>query len=301
MTSETYIKKLKHILPTFFAVTFGTIIGLGFIRWLFCIQFSIIDIDEQAWTTWIPILFPWIPITIWVRKRFRALTFIKDSGMGRFAFLIISWSIISLMLSISQDYLTSATGKLKILYNINDIETTETARYYKLANFSVAPYLGSTYTVLRKKGKTNQLLEFNIYFVSPIFYKKSTAITEIPKYWYGVKFKKQINIRMISYKEKVEKYKAFYNECIGKMNKYQFHLSDYFERIPASDDKQYFLKAIEVRTKQPTDYSFIILKPIQGKFEDRNGNKLACLFGSFAIGLAFLLLLLILPGYAEKE
>jgi len=296
---ETYITKLKHILSTFLTVTLGTVIGLGFIRWFLCLQFSIVDIKEEIWLLWLPLIFPWIPITLWLRQRFRILTF-KDNDKGRFGFQMIAWLIITAMLFVSQGYLTTATGKLKELSTIKDIEKTEKARYYKLTNFSVAPYYGGTYTDFRQSGKYNQYLNFDIYFATPILKDTSERINDIPKYWYGVKFKEQISNK-ISNEEKEKKYEVFYDECIDKMNKYEFHSLDHFKRKPTSDDRQNYLKAIEARTKQTADDNFIVLEPIQERFEDRNGNKFAWIFGSFGIGLAVLLFSLIWPGYSETE
>jgi rhomboid protease GluP len=85
------------------------------------------------------------------------------------------------------------------------------------------------------------------------------------------------------------------------MNKYEFHSLDHFERKPTSDDRQNYLKAIEARTKQTANDSFIVLEPIKEKYEDRNGNKFAWIFGSFGIGLSVLLFALIWPGYSETE
>lgn len=298
---ETYITKLKHILPTFLAVTFGTVFGLGFIRWFFCLQLSIIDIKEEIWVLWLPLIFPWIPITLWLRQRFRILTVKKgDTDKARFFFQIISWGVMTAMLFVSQSYLTTATGKLKELSTIQDIDQVEKSRYYKLTNFAVAPYFGGSYTDFRTSGKYNQHLNFDIYFVTPILKDTNETITKIPQYWYGVKFKEQISNK-ISNEEKEKKYEAFYNECIDKMNKYDFHSLDHFERKPNSDDRQNFFKAIEARTKQAAVSNFIILEPIAEKYEDRNGNKFAWIFGSFGIGLAVLLFSLIWPGYSETE
>lgn len=61
------------------------------------------------------------------------------------------------------------------------------------------------------------------------------------------------------------------------------------------------MKAIEARTKQSADESYIVLEPIQESYDKRNGNKLAWIFGSFAIGFSVLLLALIFPGYSEIE
>jgi rhomboid protease GluP len=298
---ETYILKLKHILPTFLAVTFGTVFGLAFFRWLLCIQFSLLDIKEEIWVLWLPLIFPWIPITFWLRQRFRILTVKKgDTDKARFFFQIISWGVMTAMLFVSQAYLTTATGKLKELSTISDIDKTEKARYYKLTDFVVSPYFGGSYTDFRTSGKYNQYLNFDVYFVTPILKDSTEIIKNIPKYWYGVKFKEQISNK-ISNEEKEKKYQAFYNDCIEKMNKYEFHSLDHFERKPTSDDRQNFLKAIEARTKQTADDNFIVLEPIKEKFEDRNGNKFAWIFGSFGIGIGVLLFSLIWPGYSETE
>jgi len=297
---ETYIKKLKHILPTFLIIAISTIVGLLLFRWLFAIQFSIIDIKEEVWNLWLPITLPWIPLVIWLRPRLRILTFKNDNDNGRFFFQFISAGTIIACLIASQNYLTTATGKLQQLSSIKEIDKVEKSRYYKLNNFSVATYFGGTYTDFRTSGKHNQYLNFDVYFVTPILSDTSERINDIPKFWYGVKYHEQISNK-ISDEEKESNYQAFYNSCIQKMNRYNFHSLDHFERIPNSDARVNYLKAIEARTKQTADDSFIVLEPIQEKYEDRNGNKFAWIFGSFGIGLAILLFSLLWTGYDETE
>ena len=297
---DTYITKLKHILPTFFIIAISTIVGLILFRWLFAIQFDIIDLKEEVWCVWLPMGLPWIPLLIWLRPRFRILTFKKDNDNGRFFFQFLSAGTIIACLLVSQNYLTTATGKLQKLSTIKDIEKVEKSRYYKLTDFSVANYYGGTFTDFRQSGKYNQYLNFNIFFVNPVLNDTSERINDIPKYWYGVNFKEQISNK-ISNEEKEKKYQAFYDECIKKMNKYEFHSLDHFEKTPTSDDRQNYMKAIEARTKQPTNESFIVLEPIKEKYEDRNGKKFVWIFGSFGIGLSVLLFALIWPGYSETE
>ena len=138
---ETYITKLKHILPTFFIIAISTIVGLLLFRWLFVIQFDIIDLKEEVWCLWLPMGLPWIPILIWLRPRFRILTFKKDNDNGRFFFQFLSAGTIIACLLVSQNYLTTATGKLQKLSSIKDIEKVEKSRYYKLNDFSIANYM----------------------------------------------------------------------------------------------------------------------------------------------------------------
>ncbi len=94
----------------------------------------------------------------------------------------------------------------------------------------------------------------------------------------------------LSNEEKEQKYQDFYNECIQKMNNYNFYSLDHFERKPNSDDLQNFLKAIEARTKQNSN-EYIVLVPITESYESRNGNKFAWIFGAFGIGITVFLLL----------
>ena len=291
--------KLKHILPTFLIITFGTVIGLGFLRWI-CIQFSILNIKEEIWTLWLPIIFPWIPIILWLRQKFRILTFKHDNDQGRFFFQIISWGIMTAMLFVSQNYLTTAIGNLVNLSNIEEIEIEEKARYYRISDFDVAPYYAGSYTDFRASGKYNEYLNFDIYFVTPILTDSTRRIEDLPKYWYGVKFKDQIS-NEISSQEKERKYKIFHNLSIQRMKTYSFHSLDHFERKPTSDDRTNFFKAIESRIKQPADDSFIVLEPILEPYESRNGNKFAWIIGSFGIGISVLLFSLIWPGYSSTE
>jgi rhomboid protease GluP len=296
---KTYIIKLKHILPTFFAITFGSIISLALVRWLFCLHFSIINLKEEIWTLWIPLLLPWLPITLWLRQRLRILDF-KDNHKGTIGFQVISWMIITAVLCISQNYITTATGKLVRLSNCKEIEKVEKVRYYKLTNFSVASNFTGVHTHYNLSGKYNQNLNFSLFFVVPILVRNTDPIDKTPKYWYGIKYRQQISNK-ISRKEKEKKYQTFYKECITKMNNYNFHSLNHFERVPTSNDRENYLKAIKTRTIQSANDQSIILEPIQEKYEDRNGSKLTWLFISFTIGLSVLLFAIYWSSLSETE
>lgn len=296
---ESYLNKIRHILPTLLIVAFGTVIGVSLVRWILCIQFSLLNLKEEIWNLWIPLILPWIPITIWLRPRFRVLIFKKETDNRRFMFQVISWGMMTAMLFVSQAYLTTATGKLESIKNIHQIDKTETARYYKKDKFAVAPYYGGSYTDFRTSGKYNQDLNFDVFFVTPILKDTSEIISNTPRYWYGVKYHKQISNK-ISNEKKEQEYQAFYDECLQKINSYNFYSLDHFERKPNSDDLQNFLKAIEVRTNQKSD-DYVVLVPVMENYESRNGNKFVWIFGAFGIGATVFLLLLIWPDFSEAE
>ncbi|PBJ09040.1 hypothetical protein [Flavobacterium sp. ACN6] len=291
-----YITKLKHILPPFITISLSTIIGLLTIRWVFTIEFEIIDIKEKIWNFWLPVLLPWIPILIWLRPRFKILI-LKNDHL-QFFFQSLSAITITACLINSQEYLTTATGTLQKLSTVTDIEKKRKSRYYKLTNFSVATNYGGSYTAFSRSGRSNDL-NFDIYFVVPIFDRKPTNINGLPRYWYGVNFHERTRGSRSDYgNEKL--YREFYNYCLDRMKEYDFYSLDHFKRTPTSDEKQNFIKAIEARTNKNSE-NYVILEPIKENYEKRNGNKFQWIFGSFGIGFSILLFTLIWPKYSAAE
>lgn len=274
--------------------------GLALVRYFLTIRFAIIDIKEEAWEFWIPFILPWIPILIWLRPRFRVLTFKSNTYRSRHFFQAICWGTIWAMLAISQSYLVTSTGKLQILSDIVDIEKVEQARYYKLSNFSIDTNANNYQINVLKGGKSNEYLNFIMYLTTPIYDRKPDSNYTTPKYWYVIKYQEQISNRLID-SEKVKKYDEFYTFAKHKIKNHNFYSISYFERVPNSQDRDNYLKVIQRKVDQKVDNTFILLTPLQERFEDINENKFIWIFGAFGIGFAILLFSLIWPGYNESE
>lgn len=296
---KTYSIKLKHILPTYCIIAVTTVLALALFRLLFAIQWELIDIKEQMWEMWIPMGLPWIPITIWLRKKLRILTF-KDNDRGRVFFQFLCWLTTMAMGMSFQTYLSTTSGKLERLDSIEEITQREKARYYQLAHYRVSRYYNGAHTEFRTSGKYNQDLNMTVYFVAPILPQNSGTIPGLHRYWYGVSYTKQISNK-ISTEEKEQQYEAFYAECEKRWELHNFRNLDHFERTPTSDDRDNFLKAVGAVTKAPTDNSYIILEPRLESYADRNGSKLPWTFGFLGIGIGALLLAFLWPGLNPNE
>lgn len=294
-----YFSVLRHIIPTFLIIALCTISGLAFTRWLLTIQYDIINIKEELWVLWLPMGLPWIPVLIWLRPRLRVLVF-KRADNGHFFYQFLAAGTITACLLISQEYLSTSTGKLQLLSDVNEIDKVEKARYYRLKKFEVAPFYATTYTDFRTSGKYNESLNINIYIAVPIVVDSTQSFEGTPKYWYGIKYHKSISNK-ISTEEKERIYREFYSKSVRRMSYYNYFDLDHFERTPYSDELDCFLKAVEWQINKKTDKSFIILEPVTERFEDRNGNKFAWIFGSFGIGFAVFLIALMFPAYSDTE
>ncbi|MBK0403526.1 rhomboid family intramembrane serine protease [Adhaeribacter sp. BT258] len=290
-----YLLKLRHILPTFLLISILTIGGFTAFRWLFTIQYQLIDIKEDFWEFWFPLALPWIAILIWLRPKLRILDF-KDKDRGQFLFQFLAATTIIISSIIMQLYFTTATGKLQQVAAVEDIAKVEKARYYTISRFYPLPGAGTSHADFRTSGKYNQHLDITIYFACPII--TDTLSKSFPKYWYGVNYRKQISNKLTS-TEKDTIYKRFYEECLRKMNAYDFHAQEFLKRTPNSDDLDSYLKAIQNRFNITKTADFSILEPQKGTFAQRNGNKFVWIFYSYAIGLGILLIALIWPKLSQ--
>lgn len=297
---ESYSKKLNYILPVFLAVAIGTTVGVALLRWLVSIQFHLLDLKEEVWEIWMPLALPWIPILIWLRPRFKALTFKKDADRKVSFFHFMTWFVMIAMMMFSQHYLTTATGKLQVLNNIHEMDDFEKVRYYRINEFEVAPEHAGVRVDFRTSGKRNEHLNIDIFFVCPILRTANEELSNAMFNWYGIKFHEQIS-NQLDEDEKEAKYEAFFDECVDEYEHYDFHDLDHFQRQPTSADRDNFLLAIKNRIVEEPDERYAVLIPVKEAYEDRNGNKFAWIFGSFGIGTALLMLLLLWPGIDEKE
>jgi rhomboid protease GluP len=296
---NTYRIKIKHILPVYLTITWVSVIGLLLFRWIFSIQFSLIDFKEEVWEMWIPLIFPWIPILLFLRQRLKILKFKRDNSNGRFFFQVISWLGMFTTMTVSQNYLSTASGKLEHLSLVSKINTAPVARYYKVDKFKVRQEYGGAHTFFQISGKHNQDLKISTYFVYPLYNEANDNALPLTKTWYGLKFHETISNKSDS--ENNRRYEALYEKWLAEVESYEFYKLDHFERTPNSEDRDGFYKAVEARTKIPVDESYFILEPIKERYEDRNGNKFTWIFGSFGIALAVFLFSLSFPGYMANE
>ncbi|KAA6438959.1 hypothetical protein FEM33_14750 [Dyadobacter flavalbus] len=293
--SKNYIKKLKHVLPAFSLFAWSSVILLGFTRWLlFLGKYPILELDEDIWNIWIPLIFPWIPVLIWLRPRFNAFTFKKNNDRGSWQMQVSGWVTITAMLAFSQSFLTTNTGKLLELQTVKEIRKHEHVRYYRIKQFFVYKYIGGVHSAFRAMGRYNEKLEIDIYFANPILTHKTQPITMTPLYWYGVKFNKQIS-NWGSNANKEKRFRKFLEECIAKMQHYNFSNLDHFEHKPASYDRENFRIAIQYALRKRVTNDFVILQPRTKTYESRNDYKIAGTLISFAIGVIIYMLLLIGP------
>ncbi|MGK9127173.1 rhomboid family intramembrane serine protease [Olivibacter sp. SA151] len=294
---KTYLVKLNVILPAFFAIALFAIQGLLLIRWFFTMYYPIIDIQEEYWEYWLPICCTILPSVIWLRPKLRILTF-NDRERGSFFFQLLAWFPIAICAIFLQSYFTTVNGKLSTVDKVEDITKLEPTRYYIIKNFEVDKRAARAEVKVYTSGKQRQYLNFKIYFAIPL--QPKGFDTALPTYWYALSFDHRID-NYVSDEEKQRRYETFLEVSHAKLNRYEFYDLDHFERLPTSQDKKMYLRAIIQNERQSDRGNYVILKPIKEAYADRNKNKPLWALNAFGIGFSIFLFALIWPKYNPEE
>jgi len=300
MNSKAYLIKVKHIVLPYLLLSFLTVISLISLRWLLFIKYPILDVREEIWNFWIPLIFPGIPLLIWIRPRLRVLQFKAKVEDCRFWLLLILWLTLTGMLYFSQNLLTTATGKLVVVNNVNEINFKNKVRYYKIKRFVVDHKYGTSYTDISVSGKYKSDFNIHLYFAAPITVPSQKRKNIVPKYWYGMEFQKTIDNRLSAAAKDIM-YKEYFKECVARLSVDKYTQVDHFERLPRSSLKTNLVRAITSEFNQVPNAYYEILSPVTTSYEARNGSKAKWMILSLVIGLGIFLLLLIWPTFYEQE
>lgn len=289
--------KFRLIYLPFLAIVIGFIACYTFLHWLLFIRFEVVSIKEDVLMLWLPMLLPWIPILIWLRRPLKLLTFKKDNA--RFGYQMVAWAAIIIPTMIAQSYLVTASGKLSSLNSINELQAKPKTKYYTLKQAYIDKSSAGIYTESVVSGKHNEDLTFHIYIGLPIYGTANDTADKAAAAWMGIEYRKTISNNQGDEKKESE-YKAF-----AEASQKQFEDLDpsqyaYLDRLANSDEHDGFMKAIAESPKHIAGAD-VILKPINEPFTQRNGQKLPYTLMSLGIGALIWLIMIMIPKLDQSE
>lgn len=297
---HNYLKKLRHVMPIFILTVVGSVLVLSLIRYIFFIQLSVFVVKKEFWEFWIPIIFPLIPVMLWMRPRFRVLNF-NDKFHGQGFFIGLSWLILFCVLLNSQAYLSNETGSLEKVLNVAKINNRKTNKinFYEIERFLIDTASSGTFVRSNVSGKHGSRLNYTISYVAPVVSDSSALNKDIPKYWFGLKFKKQISNK-ITGSEKEALYQTFYKKTMEKISYYDFKNIGCIKKLSQSNERDSFLDAVEASTGIYSE-DYVILQSIYGSYENRGRESLRLTLFFFGGGSLLMALLLIWPKFREQR
>lgn len=276
-----------------------TVVSLAAIRWVFSQYLPSVEIKEELWEFWIPLVFPIIPIAVWLRPRLRILSFDKEADTRRFLILMIASGSMIIPSVVIQEYVFKAMSDLNEIDSVFDIATSRPDRYYKIRDFEVAEKFGGAHADVSVSGRSNSDMNFKFYFSFPIT-SSGEGVSSNHSYWYGLSHRKRISNR-VSDQEKEREYLSAYEKGVAMAESHDFSSQEYFEVVQASDDRDHYRQAAASRLGSNPGDGVVILVPGDGAFENRTRDWLDWILASFGIGFAAFLLIIAWPSCDARE
>ncbi|MDQ8014166.1 MAG: rhomboid family intramembrane serine protease [Flavobacterium nitrogenifigens] len=297
--NKNIIQKLKILYIPFLIISIAFCSFYTFLNWFLLTKLQLFSVKEIIIEFGIPFILPLIPVLFFFRPRLKILNLKNSNGKTyNDLYLLILWLAIAGPTLIAQDYLKNSTGKLSQIDHISQISKQEPTKYYKVNRLYIDKSKIGTYTSFETGGRDNNLY-INLFVVVPIFDKKNDTTNVSCKYWLGIKYSDRMSNRLDE-RNKQNRYEEFL-----KFSQYEFgkkDLSDfaYLERVGNSDIGDGYKMALKKITKMNTEGSIIFIsnnKP----FENRKGDTLYWLIGTFLIGNIVWLLMVLIPKCNEIE
>ena len=294
-----YWPKLLHIVPAFSAIGILTITSLVLIRYLFSEYLPGVELKNLYWEIVIPMVFPIIPVAIWLRPRMRILKFRRRNDDRQFLFLMIAITAMVVPSIVAQVSVPKALADLHHIASVEDIDPDHPKRYYQLSEELVLEGIPGMHADVRASGRFRQFLDINLYFVLP-FIEPGSNPDSRTRYWYGIKHHRQISNRLGA-EEKQRLYNSAFEAALAEVAAHNFNDQDYLEVVQASNDRDNFRKAVQHRTGVSWEENTVVLIAAEDTFAERTRGGIGEVFLSCAIGFAAFLLLLLWPRYDPQE
>ncbi|MDD2982487.1 MAG: hypothetical protein PHQ74_03785 [Crocinitomicaceae bacterium] len=292
--------KINCLFIPFLFVFLGLMLAYTFLNWLLFIKFEIFSVETFILNFLVPVCLTGIFAWFILRRRFKILKLTVRKGDWTNFYSFMLWIILSIPLVISQEYLISASGKLKELNSIKDINKSRIEKYYTLKNHFIDKTALGIHTDITVTGKRNTNYNMHWYIAVPIFESpEDTVLRQVrPLAWVGIQYNKTIR-NNLSQTEKNRTYQEFATESQASFALEDFTDFSYLARMKYADVEDDFLIAVG---KNPYYYpSDLLFTMVHQPFELRNGNKLNWIAGMIIFGSFVWFIMLSIPEINRRE
>lgn len=282
---NSYLFKIKQIIPYCIIILVAASLIYGLLRWLLSFVSELEFIKEEAWDLFLPMILCAVIYWTLLRKRFWIIATKEFTKMDfRDALQMVTAIALVIMMGLSQSYVFHRFAKKQHVETFDQISKDNTVRYYEINSFDLEINRSGYYIENRSMPKrSGSDLNFTFYAVFPFSGDNNS--------WYGLRFTKTISRSSDSKTQR--EYGKFITYCNDQIENYKFHHHHLFERIAASDDKDGFLRAITNSDPTAITKEAIILTPLTDGYVDKSESRLLWVFGTLGIWLMLTLVLCI--------
>lgn len=283
---NSYFFKIKRIVLPGLGVLLATAAGYGLLVWVLVFGLPAVPVKKEVLQAYLPLLFGSLFFLFALSKRFRIIyenPFVQMSWRGWLQML--TWLAVLVVMILSYNYVHKRFAVLADVADVGQIDSRSATGYYRIADWSVqSGWMGNyaeSRTIPKRSGSD---VRFTVYVVFPF--------AESGNVWYAINYSKKVDRG--SDQRLQQEYAAFLKECDRQIARHDFARYPVFEKVPASDERDGFMRAIErVSGNVPAEArDVVILRPLPEGYPGQSGASLRWLFFTLGIWLAAMLLLL---------
>lgn len=261
-------EKLTKVILPFILISTGYLLTYSSFYWLVFIRFKLLELNDNIFGFLVPTGISTVLIWFYFRRKLRLL----DTTQKYQEFILfISWILLTAPMLTFKFYLERETGESTQVNKIEEILTNKPTMYYSIENSSQHKDRTGLYIVKELTDRGNEI-GVACYFACPL--NNTLDGTYSKSIWIGTMFGDKFSNRVFDDKEKQAKLiSKFINTSITLYDKYKFKTT-FLRRLSNSDERDYYMKAIQ-RAKIPYDNeNLIILIEETGNYTSRAGTSL---------------------------
>lgn len=247
-------------------------------------------VNDQFRQLILPLLLPWIPITLWLRHRIKVLKWPRNNDP--FLGYMLAWLGLALPTIIIQEYVEAATGKHTQLTRISQIAAKPASKYYTVEKAHVDKVRARSWISTTTTGRHAENWQMRVYYVMPLLDVAGETSAVGSPVWLGVTYRKAVSNRLSEEEKRVE-LDNFVRHSHQRLNDDNFGWISYFTVVGQNENRRGFEAAWKRGAIEKQEAPLFLLRAQAEPFEDRTGNRLSWFWITYGVAACLWLLLAI--------
>lgn len=292
LDQKALIIKFKHIYIPLIVLAARFLAVYSFLNWLLVIRSSLVPVADNVVDYWLPLGVSMILVLMSIQQRLGLLKSDPRLNLPSL-YLLGAVAFLAIPTIVAQGYLRAASGDVTRVKDASEIASATPAKFYFSDNICIDyrhSLADAAFSTSRRSGQAT----FRVYVVEPVCSGSLTTTGNGNSVWIGLKARTSFDntfvdpatgLRTPLDQASIEtKYHAFIHEVDAQFRGEDPHAYRFLERVGRNADGEGFAAALRHARSDINPSSVTILIPHKEAFEDRTGQKLPWVFGSYAIG-----------------
>jgi len=293
--------KLRYIFLRYLIFSLAFVLIYSFLAWLLFYRNNVFNLYEEVVAFLLPYILSFIIVAFGLDREIKLLDVKGKRENGYFLYKFFIAFLLAITLFAALQYVESTVSTAKEVDNVYEITNPEDFDCYKINSFVVHKELVETSSTSMNSGtRFNDKLTFYIYFATPIADSSETVDILNHKYWCGINYSETHNKPWKSEK-KLALWREFEKNGKSYYRKFYFKGFKYFEVVPESATKYYYISAIKSAKNKVPEEELVILKPVDEPISKKASNRLDWAIGVYIFTSLIVLLMILFPSLNYKK